>query len=114
MAIDEIEAALTPRLVRTLQNANSTAADENVTRLLGRVVGRSLCVQAAVTSLRTPVPGMRLLPVLIAVTALRTHVPTRAASRPLSENARLPCPENAHLPCLELAHRRPLVCLRPK
>ena len=81
------------------------AADKSVARLLGRVVGKSLHVQVAVTSLRTQVRIARLLIALTAVMALHTRIRMEAANRRVSEIVRLSQPELARRRLS--AHARP-------
>ena len=108
MVIDMIAAALSLRhpRVRSRQNMSVAAADKNVTRLRGRLVGRSLSVQVAGTNLRTQVRITRPLIALTAVTALHTRILVEAASRRVSANVRLSQPE--------LARRRLFARARPK
>ena len=106
MVIDMIAAALSLRQtrIRSRRNMSDPAADTNVMRLLGRVVGKSLCVQVAATSLRIQVRITRPLIALTAVTARHTRM--EAGNRRAKENARLSPPE--------LAHRRLFARARPK
>ena len=108
MVIDMIAAALSlrPARTRSRQSMSDPAADMNVMRLPGRVVGRSLLVQVAATSLRIQVRIMRLLIAPTAVTALHTRTLVEAASRRVSANVRLSQPE--------LARRRLFARARPK
>ena len=97
MGIDMIAAALSlrPARTRSRQSMSDPAADMSVMRLPGRVVGRSLLVQVAVTSLRTQELTTRPLIALTAVTALHTRTLVEAANRRVSENVRLLQPELA-------------------
>ena len=102
-----IAAALSLRhpRVRSHQNMSAAAADKNAMRLLDRLVGRSLRVQVAVTSLRTQVRITRPLNALTVLTALHTRILVEAASRRVNVIVRLSP--------LELDRRRLFVRDRP-
>ena len=97
MVVDMIAAALSLRhpRIRHRLSMSVIAADENVTRLLGRVVSKNLHVQVAVTSLRIQVRIARLLIALTAVMVLHIRILVKAANRRVSENVRLSQPELA-------------------
>ncbi len=97
MVIDMIAAALSLRhpRVRSRQNMSVAAADKKATRLLDRLVGRSLRIQVAVTSLRIQVHITRPLIAMTAVTALHTRILVEAVNRRVSANVRLSPPELA-------------------